>query len=262
MPAQELDPPKRSDELPAQSSAAYEQIRALLVAQQRFVAREYLFELGEGYIQGLTTEWNALKPVGAWTLCVEKIKPVLVNVESRDSFEELWQGVRSSRRSTRDVLGDTAWLERHFAQPRWNTRLHPTSEVDVYRFWIAGRELHSVERGGERKPTALINLGQIAWEDQALTSREAYLRRWLGRELLRRLANNLSVAALIPGSHLGVTYLHLLQDIDHRLAVLAPALALAQDRDTVDRGIVLEAIRGSDGLLRAWCESARVGTTN
>ena len=160
------------------------------------------------------------------------------------------------------MLGDTAWLERHFAQPRWNTRLHPTVEVDVYRFWIDGRELHSAERGGERNLTALTGLDLISWEDQALASREAYLRRWLGRELLRRLATNLTVAALIPGSHLGVTYLHLLLDIDHRLAVLAPALALAQGKDAVNRSLALEAIRGSDGLLRAWCESARLGTTS
>ena len=88
------------------------------------------------------------------------------------------------------------------------------------------------------------------------------LRWWLGRGLLRRLAINLSVVAPFPGNHLAVTSLHLLLDIDHRLAVLAPALALAQGKDAVDRSLALEAIRGSDGLLRAWCESARLGTTN
>jgi hypothetical protein len=160
------------------------------------------------------------------------------------------------------LLADTAWLERHFAQPKWNTRLHPTGKLDVYRFRISGRVLHLEERESSRYATSVADIGQVGWEPEALASREAYLRRWSNRQLLRRLAANLSVAALMPGGHMAITYLQLLLDIDYRLAVLAPALALVQGRDAVDRTLALEAIRGSDGLLRAWCESARVGTTN
>lgn len=260
--AHELNAPTRSDEFQAHRAGAFKQIRGLLVAQRRFAARKWLHELGEGYIEGLNTAWNDLAPAGGWTLHVEQRKPVLVNVETEAALEELRQGLQSSRKSTRGLLDDAAWLERHFAKPRWNTRLHPTGELDVYRFWIARRELYSAERGGARSVTPVTDIDQIPWEDQALASRNAYLRRWLNRELLRRLATNLSLAAFIPGSHLAVTYLHLLLDIDHRLAVLAPALALAQGRDVVDCTLALEAVRGSDGLLRAWCESARLGITD
>jgi hypothetical protein len=133
---------------------------------------------------------------------------------------------------------------------------------DVYRFWIAGGALHLEPRAGSRTTTPLDTIGQMPWEPDALTSREAYLRHWLSRQLLRRLATNLAVAGLIPGSHLAIIYLQVLLDIDHRLAILAPALAQARGKARVDRAVALEAIRGSDGLLRAWCESARIGTTN
>jgi hypothetical protein len=66
----------------------------------------------------------------------------------------------------------------------------------------------------------------------------------------------------MPGSHVAIFYLEFLMEIDWRLAVLAPALAGVSGKGAIDRGIALEAIRGSDGLLRAWCQSARLGATN
>jgi hypothetical protein len=193
---------------------------------------------------------------------VEQRRPALVNVEGADNALELRQKLRSSRQSTRGLLDDADWLERHFAQPRWNTRLHPTGTVDLYRFWIDDRALYFENTGGPCSVTTLSDIGQIPWEPKALATREAYLRCWHGRQLLRRLATNLSVAALVPGSHLAVTYLKSLLDIDYRLAVLAPALAQAVGRDAVEGSLAMEAVRGSDGVLRAWCESARLGTTS
>jgi hypothetical protein len=69
------------------------------------------------------------------------------------------------------------------------------------------------------------------------------------------------MAALMPGSHVATEYLKFLLEIDQRLALLAPALAQTCGKEAVDRTSALEAIRGSDALLRAWCESARVGVS-
>jgi hypothetical protein len=84
----------------------------------------------------------------------------------------------------------------------------------------------------------------------------------LKRQLPVRLANNLALADLAPGSHVAICYLQFLTEIDWRLAVLAPALALLGGEEVIRRPVALEAIRASDGLLRAWCESARLGLTD
>jgi hypothetical protein len=107
----------------------------------------------------------------------------------------------------------------------------------------------------------LADLEWLPWQPEALVARRAYLQRWLERQLAVRLANNLTLASLQPGRHAATSFLQLLFEIDHRLAILAPALAQAGNRESIDRKVALEAIRGSDGLLRAWCESARVGLT-
>ena len=65
-----------------------------------------------------------------------------------------------------------------------------------------------------------------------------------------------------PYHHAAICYLEFLVEIDWRLAVLAPALARINGKRAIDRETALEAIRGSDGLLRAWCESARLGIAN
>jgi hypothetical protein len=99
----------------------------------------------------------------------------------------------------------------------------------------------------------------LPWEPDALATRRAYLQRWLGRQLLLRLASNQSLANPMPGSHVATEYLAFLLEIDQRLALLAPALARTRGNEAVDRPSALEAVRASDAPLRAWCESARVG---
>jgi hypothetical protein len=58
--------------------------------------------------------------------------------------------------------------------------------------------------------------------------------------------------------------LEFLKDVDSRISLLSLALSIAADREEVDQATVLEAVRASDGLLRAWCDAARftVGTAN
>ena len=129
----------------------------------------------------------------------------------------------------------------------------------LYRFWIEGGVLYTEVRGGPKRNASLAAATQLPWEPDALANRRAYLRRWLGRQLLVRLASNLAMAALMPGSHVAIEYLTFLFEIDRRLALLAPALAQSGGKEAVDRPSALEAIRGSDALLRAWCESARLG---
>ena len=81
------------------------------------------------------------------------------------------------------------------------------------------------------------------------------------RPVLARLVNHTTVAKLWqPGAHCALTLLEFLADVDARLAVLGMALAAAYNAAAVTAETALEAVRASDGLLRAWCESAQTGT--
>jgi hypothetical protein len=153
-------------------------------------------------------------------------------------------------------------MERHFARPRWNTRLGLEWEVTVYRFWLTEGLLYVEERSGAQEAFPIEDVGRLPWQPEAIATRRAYLERWVKRQLPVRLANNLAVASPLPGGHVATCFLEFMVEIDWRLAVLTPALARVSGKGAIDRGIALEAIRGSDGLLRAWCESARLGVTN
>jgi len=121
------------------------------------------------------------------------------------------------------------------------------------------------ERDGAHREAPLGDVGYIPWQPEALATRRAYLQRWLERQLLVRLANNLAMASLpfLAGSgHVASCYLQSLMEVDQRLLVLATVLTKVCGKETVNRPIALEAVRGSDGLLRAWCQSARLGTTS
>jgi hypothetical protein len=160
------------------------------------------------------------------------------------------------------LRSDVSFMERHFARPRLNTRLGQREAVVVCRLWIAEEVLHVEDIEGTRREISLRHTGQIPWQGDALATRRAYLERWLKRQLPVRLANNMALASLAPSSHVAICYLQFLMEIDWRLAVLAPALALLGGEEVIRRPVTLEAIRASDGLLRAWCESARLGLTN
>jgi hypothetical protein len=197
--------------------------------------------------------------MGAWSARLEQTGPLLTNVERESALAALRKSFSPSPQPVEDLLGDVAFLERHFARPRLSTRLGRGEKVALYRLWIAGEWLHVEDEAGSRREFSLRHIGQIPWQDDAIATRRAYLKRWLKRQLPLRLANNLALAGMAPGSHVATCYLQFLMEIDGRLALLAPALALLRAQEVIHRPVALEAIRASDGLLRAWCESARLG---
>jgi hypothetical protein len=151
-------------------------------------------------------------------------------------------------------LDDRNWIERHFATPRLNTRFNVNHDIELYRFWIEGQHLHLEPHNGTHINVQLKTIQTLEWRSEARATRFAYLHRWLKRQLPVRLANTLAMSAPV---HTASCYLEFLLDIDWRISLLSVALAIAADREEVDHDTVLEAIRGSDGLMRAWCESAR-----
>jgi hypothetical protein len=235
-----------------QREQAIQQIQGLLRAQNRYAAPDLLAKLGENCLDELQAGW----PVT--TLQVEQTRPVLTNAETPDHLAGLWQGLVLHRRPVETLLSDTAFVEKHFGRPQWNTRLSSRGMVTVYCFWTAGAAFCIEERGGRQKKIPLEHVQQVPWQAESLVVRRLYLQRWLRRQLPLRLANNLAVANLLQGSHVAQCYLEFLLEVDWRLAVLAPMLAQTTGKEVVDRAVALEAMRGSDGLLRAWCQSARL----
>jgi hypothetical protein len=135
-----------------------------------------------------------------------------------------------------------------------NTRLSADLNVELYHFWIEGDGFHIENNIRPHVIVHLDDLDAIAWRPEALYTRFAYLDRWLNRQLPLRLTYNLGMTAPV---HTARCYLEFLQDVDWRMCVLSLALSSAAGYEGVDQATVLEAVRGSDGFLRAWCESAR-----
>jgi hypothetical protein len=198
--------------------------------------------------------------MGSWSARIEQTGPFLTNAETDDALPALWKGLSLSPQSVEELRGDVPFLGRHFGRPRLNTRLGQGKTVALYRLWIAGEELHVEDEERTRRAISLRHIGRIPWQGDASATRRAYLARWLKRQLPVRLANNLALAGPAPSSHVATRYLQFLMEIDWRLAVLAPALALLGGEGVIHRPVALEAIRASDGLLRAWCECARLGS--
>ncbi len=246
----------------AQRKEAIRKLQGLLRAQRCYAAPEVLAALGEWALDELATLWYTAPHAGGSATRVGQRRPLLANAETLDDLTALWQGLSLVCQPVEESLADIALMERHFGRPRWNTRLGPEGEVALYRFWIAEGVLHLEDRGGAHREASIGDVGPVPWQPDALATRRAYLQRWLKRQLLVRLANSLAVASLLPGGHVATCYLQFLTEVDGRLAVLAPALTLASGKGAIDRAVALEAIRGSDGLLRAWCQSARLGATN
>ena len=270
IPAEWYQPPVEAAQRQAHRGEAIRELQGLLRAQRRYSAPEVLVVLGERALGELAATWPTASPVGSSTMRVSQRRLLFANpstgsghrVETLDDATALWQGLSLAPQTVEELLADAAFMERHFGRPRWNTRLSSEGEVTLYRFWLAEGVLYIEGRGGRHREIALGDVGRLPWHSEALATRRAYLQRWLKRQLLVRLANNLAVASLLPGGHVATCYLQFLTEVDWRLAVLAPALAQANGKEVIDRVVALEAIRGSDGLLRAWCQSARLGTTN
>jgi hypothetical protein len=235
----------------------------LLRVQQRYADPESLAVLGGMAVDELVARWAAAGTPGAVTLGITQAGRLSANLESGtdEALPGAWESLLLAPRSVETLIADAGFVQHHFARPRWNTRLHSAGEVTLYCFCVVDGNLVVEQRGGPREEISLGGVGQVAWTPEAISTRRAYLERWLTRQLPVRLANNLALARSWLGVHVATCYLEFLVEIDWRLAVLAPALARAHngDKRDIDREVVWEAIRGSDGLLRAWCESARVG---
>jgi hypothetical protein len=250
-----VEPPKHR----AQRERAVHAIETMLRAQERYAAPQNLANLGAKYLEELGSVWAAGAGQKVLTLGVNVVQPLLANAESDEELYRLRDGIRLVPRPADELTDDAAWLGRHFGRQQWCTRLSSDGAVKLYRFWIDGGALYTEARGGSQRQTPLADAMLLPWEPDALATRRAYLQRWIGRQLLVRLASNQALAAPMPGSHVAIEYLKFLLEVDHRLALLAPALAGTRGKGTVDRSSALEAIRASDAPLRAWCESARVG---
>lgn len=255
-------PPAESPVLQAQREQSIRQVQSLLRAQQLYAAPEKLVALGEHFVDQMAVGW----PLA--TMLVNQTSPIFINgqVDKRHTVPQgespLSSQLMIEPQNVRSVPADAALMERHFSHPQCNTHLGPDGQVTVYRFWIADNILHLEDRDGTQQTLFLGDGGQLPWPPEALATRRAYLRRWLKRQLPVRLANNMALASLPQRRHVATCYLQFLAEIDWRLAVLAPALAQICGQAEVGHAVVLEAVRGSDALLRSWCESARVGVTS
>lgn len=244
--------PADDEILPMQRQVAIRRVQDLLRAQKRYATPKALNLLGKRYLQGLAAVWPA--------------KGLRVSPSWRP---------RANLETAADLITDAGWLEpvphtcrnkarmeRHFGKPGWNTQLDGKAQVAVYHFWVAGGVLHIKPRRGVGTDFQLPNPARFTWHPLALAARGAYLELWLERDLPLRLASNMAVAGLLRGDHVATCYLDFVADVDWRLSVLAVMLASARESREVNQTIVMEAIRGSDNLLRAWCESARLGSTD
>ncbi len=254
-------PPAESPASQARREQSIRQVQSLLRAQQLYAAPEKLVALGERFVDDMAVGWPSA------TILVNRVRPMFVNGQVKEGHAvpqgelSLFSQPMIEPQDVRSVPASAALMERHFSRPQWNTHLAPDGRVTVYRFWIADNILYLEDRDGTQQTLPLGDAAQLPWQPEALATRRAYLRRWLKRQLPVRLANNMALASLAHRSHVATCYLQFLTEIDWRLAVLAPALARACGQAEVGRAVVLEAVRGSDALLRSWCESARVGVT-
>jgi hypothetical protein len=252
---EEREPLAERHQEQTQHREAVQQIQEWLRAQGRFAAAEVLYALGKRCLDELEAGW----PVHSFR--VGQRGSARTNVETERDVAAFWQGLDRHQTSAGELLADRAWLEQHFARPRWNSRLGSGSEVTLYRFKVAQGAFRQVNRDGTRRQIALGDMVELSWTREALATRRAYLERWLERQLPIRLANNLAVAGWAVGQHVATAFLQFLIEIDQRLALLGLMQAQVSGINEIDRTTALEAIRGSDGLLRAWCETARVGLT-
>jgi Fe-S-cluster containining protein len=264
IPAEWRQAPPENAPQRSQRQVAIDGVLQLLRVQQRYAAPEALAVLGEMAVEELATRWAVAGTPGAVTLGITQAGRLPANLESGvdEALPGVWESLLLAPRSVEELLAGGGFMAHHFARPRWNTRLNSAGEVTVYCFWVVDGSLAVERRGGPREEIPLGDVGQVAWTPEAISTRRAYLKRWLKRQLPVRLANNVAIANPLPGVHVATCYLEFLVEIDWRLAVLAPALARVNGKREIDREVVWEAVRGSDGLLRAWCESARVGVAH
>lgn len=251
-----LAPPEDASQRQTRETAI-QQLAGLLHAQQRYALPEILQHLGAAAVDALAEAWEIAPLRGAVSLAPAQTLPLAGNLKAEADLQRLEPAFALTPIALTDLLAHRELVIRHFERAHRNTRLAGNATgITIYRFFLADRALCFETEVATRIP--LDDLDKVPWSIQALEVRRAYLARWGQRQLTLRLANNLAVARLWQGAHTAQCYLEFLLEIDQRLAILAPALAQWQGKAVIERDGALEAIRGSDNLLRAWCESAQI----
>jgi Fe-S-cluster containining protein len=235
-------------------SSAIAHVKHFLRAQAQYASPVFLEATGVWAIEELK-KLTSSHHTEACTLTARPSTFPRFNAEHEIDLQILKQYVSFEILPSRELFEDRDWIDRHFSKPLWNTRFTDSQNVELYQFWIENHNLHLAFRNGVSLDIQLKDLQDIVWLSDAHATRFAYLTRWLRRQLPIRLANNLAVATSV---HTAICYLEFLLEVDWRIMALSSTVAKATGSGVVDRAVVLEAIRGSDGFLRTWCESARL----
>jgi Fe-S-cluster containining protein len=230
-------------------------IKHFLRAQAQYASPAFLEATGAWAIEELQ-ELTLSHHTEACTLTTRPSTFPRFNAEYETDLQILKQHMSFEILPSRELFEDRDWIDRHFSKPLWNTRFTANQDIELYQFWIERHHFHLASLNRASLDIQLKDLQDIVWLSDTHATRFAYLKRWLKRQLPIRLANNLAIATSV---HTAVCYLGFLLEVDWRISVLSMALANATGSGVVDRAIVLEAVRGSDAHLRAWCESARLG---
>jgi hypothetical protein len=183
------------------------------------------------------------------------------NLLNNDDATRFWERVDFSPLSFQTLRSDSNFISHHFSRPLWNTTFSDTGKILLYQFWINENVFICESKRGRRKQTSIQPAPLPQWQPEALSLRIDYLKRWLKRQLVIRLITNQTFAKLPFGDHTAIEYLNFFTAIDRRIALLAVWLAAINQEKNITPKRVLEAVRASDGFLRAWCESARIGMT-
>lgn len=239
--------PEENPETERQRLAALTALLDLLRGRQLFAAGEVLVACGRRLVDELAQGWPAARRVG------QALGP-LINLEA-DEAAGSWERLSLALAPAPPAAEDPAFLEHHFGLWRWNTRFVAPGRVARYRFRWEGRGWQVEWAGGEVKRFLLM---ERPWGQGGLEARRAYLLRWLKRQLPVRLAHHTAAASPWP-MHAAAAYVGFLAEVDRRVQLLSEAVAGWEGTAQVASAHVWEAVRGGDGLLRAWCQGARTG---
>jgi len=226
--------------------AAVVQITDLLRGRQLLAPQDVLVACGKRLVEELEQGWPAARQMG-------QVLGPMINLEAQSGDEDLWKRLALPLTESPPPTEDPAFMDRHFATWRWNTRLVDSNQVALYRFRWNGEGWQVEEADGTRRK---VPWAEGPWGQAGLDTRRAYLMRWLRRQLPVRLAHHVAVASPWP-VHTARAYVEFLTEVDRRIKVLSEAIAGWRGADQVDPTHVLEAVRGSDGILKSWCQKAR-----
>ena len=226
-------------------SEAVHHLTTLLTGRQLFAPSSVLKDCGVAFLRELEAVWPG-------TLRVGQVMGPMVNVEGGLPLEEAWRRLGLPLVESPAPQEAPGFMARHFGEWHWNTRFIEGDRVVRYRFvWSEGRwEVEGVHGGRYGLPAA------ISWSAEALQVRRAYLERWLERQLAVRFAHHLAATSPWP-MHVARVFVDFVGEVDQRIRILATSVAGWMEAERVELAHVLEAVRGSDALLRSWCQGTQ-----